>query len=220
MSQMAGTTNNRAEGSLANSAYERIRAAILKGELRPNERLVETELAERLNVSRTPLRESLTRLASDGLVISRRRAWIVRDYTPQEISEIHEVRAALEGMAVYLAAERADDQQISHIERLHAKWETEAVSDRTQLVDYNDAFHNAIIDACGSERLRHFARLNREFFFTYRIARIYTDDQARESVHGHGDVVRALKARDGEAASRIMRDHILQARDEIIHLMH
>ena len=215
---MTDQTRGRPEGSLADSAYERLRTAILKGDLRPNQRLVETDLADWLKVSRTPLRESLTRLVADGLVTTGRRAWVVREHTPQEIAEIHEVRAALEGMAAFLAAQRASDLEIQKIEELHSAQGRRklALADRAYLVEYNDAFHEALLAASGSERLRNFARMNREFFFTYRIAKVYTDEQARHSVRGHDLVLKALKARDGDAAEHAMRDHILEARDEIL----
>jgi len=205
-------------GSLATAAYNRLREAILRGDLRPNARLVETELAGWLNVSRTPLREALARLASDGLVETRRRAWIVRVHTAQEVGEIHEVRAALEGVAALLACQRATDAQIQKIADFHhaqnrAKLEMPA-SD--YLVEYNDAFHEAVVAASGNERLRVFIRRNREFFFTYRIAGLYTEEEARASLQGHDEVVDALIRRDGERAERAMREHIFEARDVII----
>jgi DNA-binding GntR family transcriptional regulator len=179
---------------------------------------VETELAGWLNVSRTPLREALARLVSDGLVETRRRAWIVREHTAQEVGEIHEVRAALEGVAALLACQRASDAQIKEIVDFHhaqnrAKLEMPA-SD--YLVEYNDAFHEAVVAASGNHRLRVFIRRNREFFFTYRIARLYTEEEARASLRGHDEIVEALIHRDGDRAERAMREHILEARDVII----
>ncbi|MBX5469395.1 MAG: GntR family transcriptional regulator [Thermoleophilaceae bacterium] len=200
--------------SLAAGAYERLRDAIVRGEFRPNERLVEAELAEWLNVSRTPLRESLARLAAEGLVTSRRRGWVVREHTPEEISEIYEVRAALEGMAAFLAAARATDEQIAHIAELEGVAEPELIeAPRTRLVEVNDAFHDAIVEASGNERLRHLVRQNREFFFNYRIAAIYTEEEALASIEGHDEIVRALQARDSRAAEQAMVRHILEARD-------
>jgi DNA-binding GntR family transcriptional regulator len=205
-------------GSLATAAYNRLREAIVRGDLRPNARLVETELAGWLNVSRTPLREALARLASDGLVETRRRGWIVREHTAREVGEIHEVRAALEGVAALLACQRASDEQIEEIVGFHhvqnrAELEMPA-SD--YLVEYNDAFHEAVVVASGNERLREFVRRNREFFFTYRIAKLYSEEEARASLQGHDEVVEALSVRDGERAERAMREHILEARDVIV----
>src|SRR5436190_22723903 len=94
-------------GSLTEAIYEQLRSEIVRGQLRPNERLVEAEIAERLQVSRTPVRESLQRLAADGLVVSRRRGWVVYEHTIDQIRDIYETRIALEGYATRLAAERA-----------------------------------------------------------------------------------------------------------------
>lgn len=208
-------------GSLADSVYEQLRTSIVKGELRPNERLVEQDLAVWLNVSRTPLRESLARLAQEGLVHSGRRGWVVRDHSAEEVGEIHEVRAALEGMAAFLAAGRASDTEIAAIAEFHSKGgrKSRAVMDRGYLVEYNDTFHDAVLAASGSQRLRRFAQRNREYFFAYRISKLYSDREARQSVAGHDAVVKALRARDAEAAEAAMRNHILEARDIIIRLL-
>jgi DNA-binding GntR family transcriptional regulator len=205
--------------SLATSAYERLREAIVRGEFRPNQRLVESELAEWLQLSRTPLREGLARLAGEGLILSQRRGWIVREHTAREISEIHEVRAALEGMAAYLAAKRATDEQIARVAELHAHaTENDALAKEPgrYLVEYNDAFHEAVVACAENERLRHFIRQNREFFFSYRLARMYSFEEARASIAGHDEVVKALEDRDADRAEAAMREHILQARDVVI----
>jgi DNA-binding GntR family transcriptional regulator len=204
--------------SLAGVAYDRLREAIVRGDLRPHQRLVETQLAELLELSRTPIREALGRLTADGLVTSHRRGWVVRDYTPEEVAEIHEVRAALEGMAVYLACERGSDEAIDEIVAFHHQQNREnlATPPSDYLVEYNDAFHEAVVAASGNRRLEHFVRRNREFFFTYRIARLYSEDEARASLAGHDEIVEALKARDAERGERAMRRHILEARDVII----
>ena len=73
-------------GERSREVYEQLAPRSRRGELRPNERLVEADLAERLSVSRTPIRESIQRLAADGLVVNRRSAWFVREHTPDEIT--------------------------------------------------------------------------------------------------------------------------------------
>lgn len=204
--------------SLATGAYNRLRQAILSGELRPNEQLVEAELAKWLEVSRTPLRESLIRLSSEGLVRSRRRAWVVREYTAVEVTEIHEVRAALEGMAVFIAAERASDEQIASIVEFHSHQNREALANSpgAYLVEYNDSFHEAIVAMAANERLREFIRVNRDFFFTYRIAKLYSEEEAEASLRGHDEIIEALRDRDGDRGEQAARRHILEARDAII----
>ena len=95
--------------SLTSDAYHRLRTEIIQGKIRPNERLIAADLAERLAISRTPVREALQLLASEGLVVGVKRGYVVRDHTAAEIRQIYEVRAALEGMAARLVAERAND---------------------------------------------------------------------------------------------------------------
>jgi DNA-binding GntR family transcriptional regulator len=143
--------------------------------IRPNEPLIETELVDRLKASRTPIREGLARLASEGLLVSQARVWAVREHTPDEIRELYEIRAALEGMAARLAAERASDQEIAAIAAIHAEVAVEPLrQDKTYLVGNNDRFHTAILDA-GNVRLAELVRQSREHFFNHRLAALYTD---------------------------------------------
>lgn len=202
--------------SLADQAYERVRQAIVRGEFRPNERLVEADLAVWLSVSRTPLREALARLATDGLVVSWRRGWRVREHTAIEIREIYETRAALEGMAALLAATRGSDEQLQRITELHRQEDPEGRLEeppRTHLVEVNDSFHEAIVQAAGNERLRQLVRRSRAFFFNYQIAALYTDDEALASLRGHEAIVAAITAKRPEAAQQAMAAHIFEALD-------
>src|SRR5438128_2769055 len=99
--------------------YEALRRAIVTGEIRPNQPLIELDLAAQLGVSRTPVRESLQRLATAGLVVPRKRGWAVREFTTDEIRQNAEVRLALEGYAAGLAATRASAAQIAELKAIH-----------------------------------------------------------------------------------------------------
>lgn len=188
--------------------HERLRRAILRGQLRPNEPLIEVDLAERYNLSRTPIREVLQRLGTEGLIVRARRGWRVREHTPDEIGEIYEARAALEGFAASLAALRATDDELDRIRAIHAGAVGTA---RDRLVEINDAFHDAILDAAHNERLSELARQSREYYFNYRIASLYSDAEAQAAIEQHATIVRALLARDGEAAETASREHVLHA---------
>ena len=196
----------------SDGVYEELRLRIVRGVLRPNQRLIEAELADQLRVSRTPVREGLQRLAADGLILSRRRGWVVREHTPEEITEIYEIRAALEGYAAGLAAARATRSEIEEIAALHRREAAGLVrSPRDHLVEVNDAFHEAIIEAAKNHRLAEQIRRNREFYFSYRIAALYSDEEAEASVRGHDDLVAALEARDAAAAEEAARRHVTEA---------
>jgi DNA-binding GntR family transcriptional regulator len=196
----------------SDGVYEELRQQIVRGILRPNQRLIEAELADELQVSRTPVREGLQRLAADGLILSRRRGWVVREHTPEEITEIYEIRAALEGFAARLAAARATSSEIEAIAGLHRREAAGLLqSPRDHLVEVNDAFHEAIIVAAKNHRLAEQIRRNREFYFSYRIAALYSDEEAAASVRGHDELVAALEARDGQAAEDAGRRHVSEA---------
>lgn len=193
----------------SDDVYERLREAIVTGRARPNERLIEAELADQLEVSRTPIRESLQRLAAEGLVVSRRRGWVVLEHTSAEIREIYEARAALEGYCARLAAERATAAQLKEIAALHRGDLKRIVkSSRQHLVEVNDRFHDAIIAAAQNERLAHMSRRNRTYYFNFRIAQLYSDEEVNASIAGHQAIVRALLHRDPDRAECEMRAHI------------
>ncbi len=198
--------------TLSDEVYERLRDEIVKGLIRPNERLVELDLAERLGVSRTPVRESLKRLSAEGLIHGGRHHLVVREHAPEEIREIYESRAALEGYASRLAAMRATQGEVDTIGSFHETDVKKLVrSPREHIVDVNDRFHDAIIEAAHNARLLDLIRRNREFYFNYRIARMYTDPEAEMSLEGHNAIFRAIEKRDPEAAEEATRAHVMQA---------
>jgi DNA-binding GntR family transcriptional regulator len=212
-------SNVREESGATRSdgVYEELRLRIVRGTLRPNQRLIEAELSEQLGVSRTPVREGLQRLAADGLILSRRRGWVVREHTAEEIVEIYEIRAALEGYAARLAASRASDTDVARIADLHRREAGGLVrSPRDHLVEVNDAFHEAIMVAAGNRRLADQIRRNREFYFNYRIGVLYTDAEATASVVGHEEIVAALLSRDEASAEDAARRHVTEALTTIL----
>lgn len=207
--------------SRSEDAYQRLRQAILRGEIRPNERLIEVDLADRLQISRTPIREVLQRLGTEGLIVRVRRGWRVREHTWDEISEIYETRVALEGYATGLAAIRAGDDELARIRDIHLDPDSaEPRTARDHLVEVNDEFHAAIVEAAHNTRLLELARQSREYFFNYRIARLYSEAEAEASVQGHEEIVQALLARDDARAETAMRRHILQAIDVLRDKVH
>lgn len=197
--------------SLTEQARRTIREAIIEGRIRPNVRLVAADLAEQLEISRTPIREALHLLASEGLVSATGRGFLVREYTVDEIRHSYEVRAALEAMAARLAAERASTADIKALERIGAHRIGIVDDPRDVMVDLNDAFHEAIMTAAGNPTLRTVNHRNSQRFFSYNIAKLYSRDEARDAIRGHAAIVRGIKKRDGDAASAAARHHVLDA---------
>jgi DNA-binding GntR family transcriptional regulator len=205
---------------LSDVAYEALRTEIVRGVLRPNDRLVELELADRLRMSRTPVRETLQKLANDGLVLSTPHGWAVKEHQPDEIRHIYETRAALESFAAYLASQRATPEQLRRLASLEplvpASGALEGIS-RDDLVDRNNAFHDAVIEAAGNPVLTEMITRTRTYFFNYRLAHLYTSKELRASSQGHRRLLDALRNHDAAAAERITRDHILEALEVTLH---
>lgn len=196
--------------TLADATYHRLREEILHGELRPNALIVEAEIAARLGVSRTPVREGLQRLAKDGLVVSKSRRWFVIEPSLDDIRDNYDVRAALEGYAARLATQRATSDHIDDIlEALYSRGH--AGPDPADFVKSNERFHRLIIDAAQNERLTRATDQSKEFYFNTQLAHLYTPDELATSHQEHVALAEAIKDRDGDAAEQITRDHIAHA---------
>lgn len=200
-----------ASDGAGNVVYRALREEIVLGRLRPNELISEVELATRLRVSRTPVREALQRLASDGLIRSYKRRWIVHQHSLDEIREIYEIRAALEGQAARLAAVRATDETLAELEQqVHNRPLSVDHGDQV-MVQTNNEFHRRIVEAAGNGRLQELVEASRRYFFNSQVALLYRETDIRESQGQHVALLEALTARDPEAAESIVRDHIEHA---------
>jgi DNA-binding GntR family transcriptional regulator len=192
----------------SNETYDRLRADIVHGVLRPNQRLVEVELAERLGVSRTPVRESLQRLVLEGLVRRNREGWVVHEHSPDEIRAIYEVRAALEGYATFLAAGRATPEELAALEALYPEGDAALELEPDLQVELNERFHDGVIAAAANSRLWQLSRTSRQYYFNHRIARRYDAEETRRSIDGHRRILAALVRGDAAAAEAHAREHV------------
>lgn len=192
----------------ADDVYWALRKMILRGELRPNESLVEGEIAEHMQVSRTPVRESLQRLEADGLIVSRKRRWVVYEYTRSEVAEIYEVRAALEAHAVRLATIRATDEQLKEISKAWSHGAAASVTDGAERVVANERFHDLLTSSADNRRLMSLIVQSRLFNFNARIAALYTASEFKASSDQHIQLAKAVAARDADTAAALARSHV------------
>jgi DNA-binding GntR family transcriptional regulator len=200
------------------AATEIIRQAILDGRLAPGDRLKENELAERLGISRTPVREALLVLQAEGLVeASPNRGATVRTYRAEDLEDMYGLRALLEGHAAHQAATRITGEQLARLrascERFDALRTQDDVAGLTQ---ENNAFHATILEAAGSERLADMVRKVVELPLVYRSFIWYSPDQKLISLHYHRQITAALEARDAERAELIMKEHVFEACDFLV----
>lgn len=195
--------------SSSSRAYAALRQDILLGRYRPNQRLVEVELCEQLDLSRTPIRQALLRLQYDGLVESRRRGWIVHEHTETEVRQIYEVRAALEGFAARLASVHASPDELAELEQLYPEPIPQLVAGpRARLVELNRVFHRRINEVAGNERLADLCESNQAFAFNYQLAATYSDAEMAASLEMHWSILAAIQAGDGDEAERLGREHV------------
>jgi DNA-binding GntR family transcriptional regulator len=191
-------------------ATERLRDMIVQGDLAPGAKLNERVLCERLGLSRTPLREALKTLASEGLVaLQPNRGATVTPLTLGKVREIFEVMGALEALAGDLACRNVTDAQLGEIRAMHFEMlAAHARGDLAQYFRYNQAIHFAIVAASGNATL---ATTYRNLNANVRRARYLANvSRARwdKAVAEHGDMLAALTARDGPRLQRLLVDHL------------
>lgn len=194
---------------LAEHSYETLRQAILDGTLAPGTPLREAEVAERIGVSRTPIREALRRLEVQGLAVrSPSGGVVVGEVSRQLIEEALELRKVLEGYCARLAAAIITDddavrleETISEAERAigRGNWE--------HLTALNDRFHDQILDLAGNRVLKRTIQALREQTPAFRAFALGPEQRQRGFVAEHRELVRALIAHDVERAERLAIEH-------------
>ena len=199
----------RSSASLAEVAYAQIRAAIQAHEFVPGERMREAELAERLSISRTPMRDALRQLEADGLLESApRRGLVVATLDHQRVTEIYTVRAALESLAAKLAARQATETEIAVLREHVRRQEDTSPDDIETQLQLNRQFHDAIYRAARNRYL-HAALHTLETPLALLRGTTYADsNRPAEALEQHKTLVDAIAARDDAAAERIASEHV------------
>ena len=200
------------------AATQAIREAILEGRLAPGSRLKEEQLASELGISRTPIREALLVLQTDGLVESApNRGASVRSYAPADLDEMYQLRALLEGHAARVAAGRIGAAALDRLGKSCARFDAfRDAGDLEALAAENQLFHETILAATGSDRLIAMVKKVVEVPLVYRSFVWYSDEQRLISGHYHRQIAAALSARDSERAEAIMKAHVHEARDFLV----
>lgn len=203
--------------TVAKRVYEELRVRILDGRYRLNQHLVETDLAEDLSSSRTPIRQALQRLELEGLVTATRSGWAVREHSIAEVIEIYDVRIPLDGYVSRLAAERATADQLTTISDLND--ELAQLHDpevRQEYARLHDELHEAIVLAAQNDILREAVRGYRAHPYNRRVAHLYSDAQLRVAELSHAALVAAICARDSDRAEAVGREHLDLSREVTI----
>lgn len=195
---------------LRDVVFQTLRQAILRGELKPGERLMEIQLANKLGVSRTPIREAIRKLELEGLVLMiPRKGAEVAEITEKNLRDVLEVRCALEELAVQLACDRIDKQGIRDLQQAAKNFESVLDSaDITKIAEADVAFHDIIYMATDNKRLIQLLNNLREQMYRYRIEYLKKKEYYPRLLAEHQDIIQAIANGERERATKITSQHI------------
>lgn len=195
---------------LRDVVFNTLRQAILRGDLKPGERLMEISLANKLGVSRTPVREAIHKLEQEGLVLMiPRRGAEVAQITEKSLRDVLEVRGALEELAVRLACERMTGQALGELNRAAERFEkTLGNSDITAVAEADVAFHDVIYMATDNQRLIALLNNLREQMYRYRVEYLKRGECHAQLLSEHQEIIEAITNKEVERAVEVTCRHI------------
>ena len=204
--------------TIRRKVYEYVREQILSDEISPDERLIETKIAKEIGTSRTPVREALHNLESEGLVESIPRVgYVVKPVTEEEVEEICEIRATIEGLAARWAMEKAHERLVRELKgNLSISEERVSEGNAKAFVELDAQFHEIIARLSGSRRLLELAQMLRRHMLRYRIQSIYLVDNVMRAINGHKGILQAMEKGDVEEVCKAIRYHLEQSRRDIL----
>ncbi len=195
---------------LRDVVFNTLREAILKGEFAPGERLMEKQLAERMGVSRTPIREAIRKLELEGLVVMvPRKGAEVASITDKDIVDVLEVRATLEALAVKLACKKMSEEDVEELVHVNEEFRAAAKKKDVEMIINKDVeFHDVIFHSSENDKLIQIINNLREQIYRFRVEYIYKMEDYQQLVLEHDEIVNAMKERRGNDASTIAQCHI------------
>lgn len=203
---------------LRDVVFKTLRQEILTGKLKPGERLMEIQLANKLGVSRTPIREAIRKLELDGLVIMiPRRGAEVAQITLKDLKDVMEVRCALDVLAIELACERMGRDERSKLYQACENFrEAVKTKDTRKLAEADVAFHDAIVLSTGNTRLIQLVSNLSEQMYRYRFEYLKDATSHEMLQQEHMEMYQSILKKDKAAAASVVRKHINNQEEAII----
>lgn len=195
---------------LRDVVFNTLRQAILRGELKPGERLMEIQLANKLGVSRTPIREAIRKLELEGLVLMiPRKGAEVAEITEKNMLDVLEVRRALEELAVKLACERITEEEIQELKDAADVFQKIlSEKDITKIAEADEAFHDVIFKSTGNERLIQLLNSLREQMYRYRLEYLKREEYHPQLLKEHQQIIDRITRKDQSEAAELIDRHI------------
>ena len=196
--------------SLAQEIAKRIREMIRKGTLKKGDRIVEKSLSQAMGISRTPFREALRLLSSEGLVelVPNKGAYVAQP-SMKDIREMFWVMSILEGKCARLCAKRTDEEGLQKLDDLHRKLEKQYQEKNHEgYMDVNHRYHSLVQDLAGNKILSEVIDNLRQKILLYRYRQIYQPDRLKASMQEHSDLQKAFRRKNPAEAERLMKEHL------------
>lgn len=195
---------------LRDVVFNTLRQAILRGELKPGERLMEIQLANKLGVSRTPIREAIRKLELEGLVLMiPRKGAEVAQITEKSLKDVLEVRKALEELAVQLACDKMDKEGIENLKKAAEDFKnTLDADDVTKIAQADVKFHDVIYHATDNQRLIQLLNNLGEQMYRYRVEYLKNPEVYPQLIAEHEELITKITHHEKQEATKIMCRHI------------
>ncbi|MHB1404427.1 MAG: GntR family transcriptional regulator [Desulfitobacteriaceae bacterium] len=202
-------------GPIRETVFSTLRNAILDGKLRPGERLVERDIAEKLGISRTPIREAIRKLELERLVVHiPRKGVVVAGFSKEEVMEILAIRSVLEGLICRFAAEKIEDKQIERLEYLLEQINQEHQKGNVKKVNtLHDKFHETVYRAAESPRLYDLFSTLGEYIRKFAQIGYTKPGRTEKAIKEHQEILNSLRNRDAKQAESMAVKHVENSRE-------
>lgn len=214
-------SQTEATTTLQEQAYRFVKARIMNLDLKPGQYLNDSDIADELGMSRTPVREGLRRLEHEGLLINQaRRGWRVYTLSLEDIHEIFDVKEAVEGMLARCAAECSNDELRDTLAQALAQMNLAAeAGDIEKWLAADGQLHDTIFAMCGNKRAASVVQSLNDQWHRVRIGFLALQGRVQRSSPEHRAIVESILAGDGEEAERLMSVHLRNVEKELVHLL-
>ena len=206
---------------LRDVVFNTLRQAILRGELKPGERLMEIQLAEKLGVSRTPIREAIRKLELEGLVLMiPRKGAEVAKISEKSLRDVLEVRRSLEELAIELACQRMTDEEIEQLgERQNDFKNAINKGNAMNIAETDEAFHDVIYLGTGNDKLVQILNNLREQMYRYRLEYVKDEANYKRLIAEHRVIYEAIRDRDRQTGAEAIKNHIDNQEKAVIRMI-
>ena len=201
-------------GSQGGLAYQKLREALRNGVLKPGDRIIEASIAEQLDISRTPVREAIGRLESEGLLeYGPRAGLVVTNLDRRAVGELYEMREVLEGTAARLFTRHASDVEVQHLLEF-VKEEQQLQGNSEELANHNHQFHVQIHRGAHNRFLeKALAAVNSSLWLLGQ-SQMFLPHRAKAALAEHTELAKAIQKRDPDLAEAVARKHVRSAQIE------